>query len=45
MRLLPRSLTGRLVMTALVATALALGFAALSIGPCARTARSTPCAP
>jgi len=32
MRLLPRSLTGRLVMTALVATTLALGFAALSIG-------------
>lgn len=32
MRLLPRSLAGRLVMTALGATALALGFAALSIG-------------
>ncbi|MDH7638238.1 histidine kinase [Nostoc sp. 3335mG] len=32
MRLLPRSLTGRLVMTALVATTLALTLAALSIG-------------
>ncbi len=39
MRLLPRSLSGRLLVTAAWRSLVALGFAALTIGACARTLR------